>query len=76
MNNILAKLGLAGTTSIVVTEAVSLDVLWNALITLAISVLSVLAVEGVALLKKYLQKKYSEIKLKDESKSDDSDDKQ
>ena len=54
MNNILAKLGIAGSTSLVLTESLNLDVLWNALITLAVSVCSVLAVEGVAWLKNYI----------------------
>lgn len=47
MKSILAKMGIAGTTSVVLTEALSLDTLWSALITVAVSVLSVLAVEGV-----------------------------
>lgn len=55
--NLLAKLGVAGTSSIVVTEAVQFDTLWNALITLAISICSVLAVEGVQWLKYYIKSK-------------------
>ena len=56
MNNLLAKIGLAGTTSLALTESLNLDVLYNALITLAVSVCSVLAVEGVAWLKNYIIK--------------------
>lgn len=54
MRYILQKLGLAGTTSLVVAESVNLEPLWNALITLAISIASVLAVEGVNWLKQYI----------------------
>lgn len=54
MNNILAKLGLASATSIALTETLNLDVLWNALITIAVSVCSVLAVEGVQWLRKWI----------------------
>lgn len=57
MRNLLTKLGLAGTSSLVVTEAVQLDTLWNALITLAVSICSVLAVEGVQWLKSYIKSK-------------------
>lgn len=56
MNYIIQKLGLATTTSIIVSEVANLDMLWNALITLGISVVSVLTVEGVALLTKYIKK--------------------
>ena len=51
MKNILTKLGVAFPTSVVLTESLNLDVLYNALITLAVSILSVLAVEGVNWLK-------------------------
>ena len=51
MPNLFTKIGIAGTTSVIVTEAVSLEPLWNALLTLAISIISVLAVEGVTWLK-------------------------
>ena len=70
MNYIIQKLGLAGTTSVVLTETLKLDTLWNALITLAVSVASVLAVEGVAWLKKFLQKKAQEIKLKKDNENE------
>lgn len=71
MNYILQKLGLAGTTSVVLAETLQLDTLWNALITLAVSVASVLAVEGVAWLKKFLQKKIQEIKLKKDNEQNE-----
>lgn len=54
MKHILAKMGIAGTTSLALTESLNLDTLYNALITLAISVVSVLAVEGVNWLKNYI----------------------
>ena len=61
MNTLLAKLGVAGTSSVVVTEAVQLDALWSALITLAISIVSVLAVEGVNWLKNYIISKTKKV---------------
>ena len=63
MNNIVAKLGVACTASLVVTESVSLEPLWNALITLGISIISVLAVEGINFLTKFIKyhtKKYED----------------
>ena len=60
MNNLLSKIGLAGSTSIIVTEAVNLDMLWSALITLAISVCSCLAVDGVNWLRAKFREKTKE----------------
>ena len=67
MNNILVKLGMASGVSLVVTENVQLQPLWTALITLAISLITVLSVEGVGLLKAWLQKK----KAKEEAEERD-----
>lgn len=61
MNNLLAKIGVAGSTSIVLTESLNLDALWNALITLAVSICSVLAVEGVSWLKNYIISKTKKV---------------
>ena len=61
MNKLLAKLGVASVSSITLTEALSLDDLWSALLSLGVSVLSVLAVEGISLLKTYLVKKTEEL---------------
>lgn len=68
MKNLLTKIGVAGTTSIVVTETVNLDLLWNALITLAISICSVLAVEGVNWLKNFI---ISKTKKNEEEKNNE-----
>ena len=65
MNTVPIKLGLAGTASVVATEVVNADMLVSALITLAISVLSVLTVEGVNWLRKWIVAKTNEIKNKD-----------
>lgn len=65
MPNLLTKLGIAGTTSVIVTEAVSLEPLWNALLTLAISIVSVLAVEGVNWLKNKIIKHTDKIEEKE-----------
>ena len=51
MNNLISKMGVASITSVAVVETINLEPLWNALITLAISIVSVLAVEGVTWLK-------------------------
>lgn len=68
MRNILAKLGVAGSTSLVLTESLQLDALWNALITLAVSVVSVLAVEGVTWLKNYIIKHTAKVNQKEDDK--------
>ena len=52
LNNLLAKFGLASVSSIAVVETANLDSIWNALITLALSIISVLAVEGINWLRK------------------------
>ena len=56
MNNLALKLGISGVTSIAVVESVNLEPLWNALITLAISIVSVLTIDGIAWLKNYIKK--------------------
>ena len=61
MNNLLVKLGVAGVTSVTVVEAVNLEPLWNALITLAISIVSVLAIDGIAWLKSFIKKHTTKI---------------
>ena len=55
MTSLLTKLGVAGTTSLVVCEAVNLEPLYNALITLAVSVVSVLTIEGIQWLKQFIK---------------------
>ena len=57
MNNLLPKLGTAFGASIVVTEAVNLEPLYTALITFAVSILTVLTVDGVAWLKEWFKAK-------------------
>lgn len=56
MDNLFIKLGVAGTTSIIVTEAVNPAPLLNALITLGVSIVTVLSIEGVAWLKAFIKK--------------------
>lgn len=56
MNNLVAKLTLAGTASVVATEAVNPAPLLNALITLGVSIATVLSVEGVTWLRNYIKK--------------------
>ena len=57
MNNLLSKLGISVGASLLVTEAVNLEPLWTALITIAVSIITVLTVEGVAWLKSWLKSK-------------------
>lgn len=65
MNALLTKLGVASTTSVVLTEALNLEALYSALITLAVSVLSVLTVEGINWLRGFIKSKTN--KLDDKS---------
>ena len=57
MDRFLNKLIIASGASLVVTENVQLQPLWTALITLAVSLITVLSVEGVAWLRAWFQKK-------------------
>lgn len=57
MDRLLSKLIIASGASLVVTENVNLQPLWTALITLAVSLITVLSVEGVAWLKAFLKAK-------------------
>lgn len=57
MKNLFTKIGIAFGTSVAVVESVNLQPLWNALITLAVSVVTVLSVEGVAWLRAWLKNK-------------------
>ena len=66
MNKLLAKLLVASTASVTVTETVNLEPLWNALITLAVSLVSVLTIEGIAWLRAWLKGHTPKDKNKDE----------
>ena len=55
MNKLLAKLLVASSASVTVTEAINLEPLWNALITLAVSLLSVITIEGIAWLRAWFK---------------------
>lgn len=57
MGKLLAKIGLSAGASLTVVESAQLEGLWNALLTLAISLISVLTIEGISWLKAYLTKK-------------------
>ena len=69
MNTLFSKLGVAFGVSLVVNEAVNLQPLWTALITLAVSIVTVLSVEGVAWLKAWLKSKTAKSKAEEESYS-------
>ena len=65
-SNLLLKIGISATTSLALTETLNLDVLWNALITLAVSIVTVLTVEGVAWLRAFIKSKTPKEKESDE----------
>lgn len=71
MNLLGTKIGVAGTTSVVLTEALSLDSLKSALISLAVAVLSVLTVEGVNWLKNFIVSHTKAIKDEDEKSKEE-----
>lgn len=71
MNTTLLKLGVACTSSVMVVEAVNLEPLWNALITLAISIVSVLTVDGIAWLKNKIKKDMEKDKKDEENKKEE-----
>ena len=56
MNQLFTKLGIAGVTSVAVVESANLEPLWNALITLAISIVTVLTIDGMEWLKAKIKK--------------------
>ena len=68
MNKLFTKIGVASTSSIILNEAISLDALWSALLSLGVSILSVLAVEGISLLKSWILNKQRQ--LDEKSKED------
>ena len=63
MDKIISKLIIASGASLAITENVNLQPLWTALITLAVSIITVLSAEGIAWLKAWFNKK----KAKEES---------
>ena len=68
MNKLFTKIGVASTSSIILNEAISLDALWSALLSLGVSIISVLAVEGISLLKSWILNKQRQ--LDEKSKED------
>lgn len=57
MDKILSKLVVSTGASLIVTENANLQPLWTALITLAVSVITVFSFEGVEWLKSWFKKK-------------------
>lgn len=60
MDKFLTKLGISFGTSVVIAENVNLQPLWTALITFAVSLITILTVEGGAWLRSYFIKKRKE----------------
>lgn len=61
MNSFLAKLGIATTSAIIITEVVNLDYLWTALITFAVSLITLAGGEFVKYLVALFKKKTKEL---------------
>lgn len=71
MNKLISEIVLAGSTSLVVTESVSLEPLWNALITLGVSILTVLSVEGIMFMRKWFEQKTKKLEDKPQENKED-----
>lgn len=71
MNKLISEIVLAGSTSLVVTESVSLEPLWNALITLGVSILTVLSVEGIMFMRKWFEQKTKKLEEKPQENKED-----
>ena len=71
MNTLFAKLSIAGVSSVAVVEAVNLEPLWNALITLAISIVTVLTVDGIEWLKAKIQRDIKKTEEKDKKEKEE-----
>ena len=67
MDKLFTKLAVAFGVSIAVNENVNLEPLWTALITLAVSVITVLSIEGVAWLRAWLSKQKAKADSEKES---------
>ena len=69
MDKLLAKLLSATGASLIVTESANLEPLWTALITLGVSIITVLSVEGVAWLKQFIKTKIAKAKAEEDKLS-------
>ena len=68
MNSFLAKLGISTTSAIIITEAVNLDYLWTALITFAVSLITLAGGELVKYLVAFFKKKTKDLENESEEK--------
>lgn len=68
MNSFLAKLGIATTSAIIITEAVNLDYLWTALITFAVTLITLAGGELIKFLVTLLKKKTKDLEESEEEK--------
>lgn len=66
MDKLFTKIITACGASLIVTENVQLQPLWTALITLAVSLITVLSVEGVSWLKSWFNKKKAKNEAEEE----------
>ena len=73
MDKIFTKLALSFGTSFAVCESVNLQPVWNALISLACSIITVLSVEGVSWLRAYFKRKKEEEEKKSGDKNEPND---
>lgn len=67
MNTLFAKVAISFGASATVAESVKLDSLWTALITLAVSVLTCISVEGVSWLRAYFKAKKAKREAEEKS---------
>lgn len=68
MNGFLAKLGIATTSAIIISEAVNLNYLWTALITFATSLVTLAGGELIKFLVAYFKKKTKDLEKEEEKK--------
>ncbi len=66
MNSFLAKLGIATGSAIIISEAVNLDYLWTALITFAVSLITIAGGELIKFLTAFFKKKTKDLEESEE----------
>ena len=68
--NTFLELGVATGTSIIVAESLQLDNLWTALISFAVSLITIVGGELIKFLLAYFKKKTQELEKKEEKKDE------
>ena len=65
MNSVLAKLGIAIPTSLIVAESLELNSLWTALVSFAVSIITIVGGEIIKFLVAYFKNKTEKLEQKD-----------